>query len=130
MSSHRSLKDKAHKRALKKSRGVSLTRVSAYAGAALGTLLVAVALLILVFGDAILNRYGKGKAERAFADAHPGYALRIGKLDYSMPANRLVAESVTLVGTNTMLKVGRITLTGVRWAGAAAGNGCSGRYPR
>ncbi len=70
----------------------------------------------LVFGGAILNRYGKEKAERAFAEAHPGSALRIGELDYAVGANRLVAQSVTLSATNTTLKVGRISLTGVRWA--------------
>ena len=93
-------------------------------GASLGALVLAVAVLILVFGGAILNRYGKGKAERAFAEAHPGYVLRIGKLDYAVGANRLVAQSVTLSATNTTLKAGRISLTGVHWArllwGAAA----------
>ena len=73
-------------------------------------------MFILVFGGAILNGYGKGKVERAFAEAHPGYALRIGELDYSVGANRLVAQSVTLSATNTTLKAGRISLTGVRWA--------------
>ena len=33
-----------------------------------------------------------------------------------MGANRLVAQSVTLSATDTTLKVGRISLTGVRWA--------------
>jgi hypothetical protein len=42
--------------------------------------------------------------------------LRIGELDYSVGADRLVAQSVTLSATNTTLKVGRISLTGVRWA--------------
>ena len=85
-------------------------------GASLGAVVLAVAVFILVFGGAILNGYGKGKAERAFAKAHPGCALRIGELDYSVGANRLVAQSVTLSATNTTLKVGRISLTGVRWA--------------
>jgi hypothetical protein len=69
-----------------------------------------------VFGGAILNGYGKGKIERAFAKANPGSMLRIGQMDYSVGANRLVAQSVTLIATNTTLKTGRITLTGVRWA--------------
>ena len=116
MSNRGLLKDRVHKRAVKNSRKLSLRRLSAYVGASLGALVLAVAVLILVFGGAILNRYGKGKAERAFAEAHPGYALRIGELDYSVGANRLVAQSVTLSATNTTLKVGRISLTGVRWA--------------
>ena len=97
-------------------RRLSLRRLSACVGLCLGAIVFAVAVLILMFGGAILNGYGKGKAERAFAAAHPGCALRIGELDYAVGANRLVAQSVTLSATNTTLKVGRITLTGVRWA--------------
>src|ERR1039458_2664966 len=108
-------KDRVHQRAVKHGRKLSLRRLSAYVGASLGALVLAVAVLILVFGGAILNRYGKGKAERAFAEAHPGYALRIGDLDYAVGANCLVAQSVTLSATNTTLKIGRTSLTGVRW---------------
>ncbi len=96
-------------------RKLSLGRLSAYVGASLGTLALAFALLVLLFGGAILNRYGKGKAERAFAEAHPGYVLRIGDLDYAVRAHRLIAQSVTLSATHTTLKVGSISLTGVRW---------------
>src|ERR1039457_5628052 len=109
-------KDRVHQRAVKHGRGLSLRRLSAYVGLCLGALVFAVVVLISLFGGAILNRYGKGKAERAFAEAHPGYALRIGDLDYAVGANCLVAQSVTLSATNTTLKVGRTSLTGVRWA--------------
>ena len=71
--------------------------------------------VVLVFGNVILNQYGRGKAERAFANAHPGSALRIGELDYTMGANRLTAQSITLSSIGTMFKTGRISLTGVRW---------------
>ncbi len=90
-------------------------RLWAYLGASLGALVLAAAVLILVFSDALLNGYGKVKAERAFAVAHPGSVLRIGKLNYSVGANRLDAQSVTLSATNTTLKVERVSLTGVRW---------------
>src|ERR1039458_6123789 len=108
-------KDRVHQRAVKHGRKLSLRRLSVYVGLCLGAVVLAVAVLILVFGGAILNRYGKEKAERAFAEAHPGYALRIGDLDYAVVANCLVAQSVTLSATNTTLKVGRTSLTGVRW---------------
>jgi hypothetical protein len=101
---------------MKNSRKLSVRRLSAHVGASLGALVLAVVVLIFVFGGSILNRYGKEKAERAFARAHPGSVLRIGELNYAMGANRLVAQSVTLSSTNTTLKVGRISLTGVRWA--------------
>jgi hypothetical protein len=53
--------------------------------------------------------------ERAFAEAHPGSVLRIGNLEFALGANRLVAQSVTLTATNTIFKVGRVSLMGVRW---------------
>ena len=84
-------------------------------GLCLGALVLAIAGFIFVFGGAILNGYGKGKVERAFAKAHPGCALRIGELDYSVGADCLVAQSVTLSATNATLKAGRISLTGVHW---------------
>jgi hypothetical protein len=116
MSNRRLPKHRVRQRAVKRGRKLSLRRLSAYVGLSLGALVLAAVVLILVFGGAILNGYGKRRAERAFAVAHPGYALRIGQLDYSVGANRLVAQSVTLSTTNTTLKVGRISLTGVRWA--------------
>ena len=106
------------------SRKLSLRRLSARVGLCLGAVVLAAAVSILIFGGMILNGYGKAKMERAFAKACPGCTLRIGKLDYSMGADRLVAQSVTLSATNTTLKAGRISMTGVRWArllwGAAA----------
>jgi hypothetical protein len=105
-----------HKRAVKNGRSLSLRRLSACVGASLGVLVLALAVLILVFGGAILDSYGKGKAERVFAEAHPGFVLRLGALDYSPGANRLIAQSVTLMATNATLQVGRISLMGVRWS--------------
>ena len=121
MSNRGLLKDSVHKRAARHSRKLSVQRLSAYVGASLGALVLAVVVLVVLFGGAILNRYGKAKVERMFADTHPGSALRIGELNYAMGANRLVAQSVTLIATNTTLKVGRISLTGVRWAGLLRG---------
>jgi hypothetical protein len=100
----------------KSSRRLSLRRLAVCVGASFGALVLAVAVLSFVFGGAVLNRYGKAKAERAFGAARPGYALRLGELDYAVGANRLVAQSVTLSATNATLKTGRISLTGVRWA--------------
>jgi hypothetical protein len=90
-------------------------RLAVRVGASLGALVLAVAVFILVFGGAILNGYGKRKAERAFATAHPGSVLRIGKLEYALGGNRLVALAVTLRASNTTIKVDRISLAGVRW---------------
>jgi hypothetical protein len=104
-----------HQRVAKKSGGRPWRSLLALAGLCLGAVVLAVAVFVFAFGGAILNRYGKGKVERAFAQAHPGCVLRIGELDYALGANRLVAQSVTLSATNSMLKVGQISVTGVRW---------------
>jgi len=106
---------------VKKSTRPSLRRISAFVGVSLGGLVLAVAVLILVFGDAILNSYGISKAERAFAEAHPGSVLRIGELKYVVGANRLVAQSVNLSDSNTIFRVERVSLTGVRWTRFLAG---------
>ena len=58
----------------------------------------------------ILNGYGKGKVERAFAKAHPGCALRIGKLDYSMGADLLVANDVAEPGSGFGTSTNRVTI--------------------
>lgn len=113
--------DRIRKRPVKPSRKLSLRRLSVYVGASLGTIVLTVGVLIVVFGSATLNRYGKGAVERAFAKAHPGYALRIGRLDYALVANRMVAQSVSLSTTNTTLRVARVSVTGARWVGLLRG---------
>jgi hypothetical protein len=85
-------------------------------GLCLGAVVLAAAVFLLVFGGAIVNGYGKRRMERAMAKALPGFSLQIGKLEYTVGANCLVAQSVTLRTRNMTLKAGRITLTGVRWA--------------
>jgi hypothetical protein len=99
------------KNQLKWSRG----RWPAYVGFAFAALVLVGAVLSLMLGGSLLNGCGKNKVERSFAAAHPGSGLRIGKLDYVLGANRLVAQSLRLSTTNSTLKVGRISLTGVRW---------------
>jgi hypothetical protein len=101
---------------------LSLRRLSAFTGAAIVALVLVLAILILVFGDAVLDSYGKRTAERAFAKAHPGAELRIGELNYLVSANCLIAQFVTIRTTNTTLKIDRISLAGVRWARLLWGN--------
>ena len=100
---------------MKKNRSLSFWRLSARVGACLGAVLLAVAVIIFMFGKGTLNEYGKGKIERAFAKACPGSALRIGGLDFALGLDRLVVHSVTITATNARLKIGRLSLTGVPW---------------
>ncbi len=84
-------------------------------GLSVGAIVLTAAMLAFLFGNAVLNGFGKRKAERAFARAHPGCELQIGDLAYAFKANRLVAQSVTLRTANTTLTTDRIALTGVCW---------------
>ncbi len=97
------------------SRRRSLRRLAAYAGLGLGAVLFVGAMLVLIFGGSLINGYGKNKIERMFAAEHPGSTLRIGGLGYTVGANLLVARSITLSGANSTLKIGQISLAGVRW---------------
>ena len=99
-----------------KGRRLSLPRLAAWVGISSAALILAVVVLLLVFGGRILNSYGKRKAEQAFAKSHPGSVLRIGELLYSMAADRLVAKSVTLSANNTTFSVDQISMTTAHWA--------------
>jgi hypothetical protein len=113
---HRDLPaDPLLKRAAGREWARSLGRASGYAALFFAGGVVTVALLLLLFGRTIIDGYGRRSAERTFAAAYPGAALHIGELSYSVGANRLVAEAVTLGTTNATLKAARITLTGVHW---------------
>lgn len=102
--------------AAKNNRPVSPLRRLAYLGLGLGVFILAVALFILVFGNMILNGYGKRRVQQAFAAGHPGSTLQIGKLSYAIGASRLDAQSIALSTTSSSFKVGRISLAGIRVA--------------
>jgi hypothetical protein len=116
MNNRHSLKDIVQSLSVMSGGRVSLRKLLARVGLCLGVAALAAAAIILLFGGAFLNGYGKGKIERAFAAAHPGCALRIGKLEYLAGSNCVVAHSVILSAANTTLKIDRVSLTGVPWA--------------
>ncbi len=104
-----------HQGAAPPSRGRSLRKLPAWVGLPLGAIVLVFAVLIFLCGSAVLAHFGQRKAERWFAEAHPGAVLRIGGLDYSVRANCLVARSVILSTTDSSFEVGRLSLTGVHW---------------
>lgn len=119
------LKDRANEPE-QHSRGRSLRKLAARLGLGLGAAGIAVVALLFVFGGEILNGFVKGKVERAFAKAHSGSTLRLGHLRYSVEANSLAAQSVTLNATNLTFKAGQTSLTGVRWGRLLWGKDGSG----
>jgi hypothetical protein len=100
----------------KNDRPVSPLRRLAYLGIGLGVFILAVALFILVFGNMILNGYGKRRVQQAFVAGHPGSTLQIGKLSYAIGASRLDVQSIALSTTSSSFKVDRISVAGIRVA--------------
>ena len=96
-------------------RGPPRRRWAVYAAASLAAVALVSTLVVLLFGKSILDGPGKRMLERAYGRAHAGSELRIGGLEYSPDADRLVATSVTLESPDTKLAIERLTLTGVRW---------------
>ena len=71
-----------------------MRKMLTWIGAAAVALALMVCLVALVFGNVILNEYGRGKAERAFASAHPGswqWCAASGQLE-DMAARTLVLK--------------------------------------
>lgn len=92
-------------------------------GLYLVSVILAFAVLVLLFERPIINGYGKGKLERGFAEAYPGATLQISELKYTLGANRLVAEGVTLHGKTSTIKIGHLSMMGVRWLRLLKGGG-------
>lgn len=90
--------------------------MSAWVAAALAGLVLVAGLLVLLFAGAAVNHWGKPRLERAFAGAQPGAVLHIGDLDYAVLANRLVARSIAIHASNQVLRLERVSVTGVRWS--------------
>jgi hypothetical protein len=122
MKSHPHADNTARQPATGQSRTRPWRRRWVWVGASAGAVVLIVALFVLVFGGTVLSRYGKARAERAYAEAYPGSVLRIGELDYAVGANRLVAQRVTLSAANATFEAGRIELMGVRWRGLLWGH--------
>ena len=115
------LKHKAKKRE-HNGRGRSLRRSAVRVGLCMSAAGIAVVALIFVFRGVILNGFVRGKVERAFAKAHPGSALQLGHLHYSIGLNLLSAQSVTLNATNLTFKTGQVSLTDVSWVRLVRGS--------
>ena len=95
-------------------KNLSKRKFLAYAGIFLGAVILASVVSNFFLTSVILDGYVKGKVERAFTAAHPGYTLRITKLSYSMWDNRIAARSVEIETKDLTFIVGPVTLAGVR----------------
>jgi hypothetical protein len=84
--------------------------------AVLGLIGAVCAALAMLSGNLLLNLYARRKLERAFAAAHPGQVLRIGRMDNSWREGRLAAASLLLTTPDSTLSMGPIAIHHIRWA--------------
>lgn len=116
MNEFRSLKDLLRRWPFRNNRNAWV-----YGGLCLGFCALVIAVLMFLFAGAILNGYGKGKVERAFAKAYPGSTLQIGELEYTLGTNRLVAKAVTLHATASTLRASQVSVSNAGWFRLLAG---------
>jgi len=80
-----------------------------------GSILIATVFVLLTFRSALINRYVKGRLEAAFSQTHPGYKLRLGRLDYSIGSKRLISRTAELTGATARVSCGEVSVTGIPW---------------
>ncbi len=75
--------------------------------------------LAVVLGSANfwVNRYLKPRWLRSFAADHPGYTLRVGRLEYQLFRNLTVCRDLSLTSSNASwsCEVQKLAVTGVPW---------------
>ncbi len=77
-------------------RKLSPLKITLYAGVAVGAVVLLCAVALLLFPDPLVNRFIKPRITKAFAEAYPAYAIRIGDMNYSVLENRFGFDSVAL----------------------------------
>src|SRR4030042_2558574 len=68
---------------------LSPRKVAAYAGLAVGAVILICALVFLFFPDTYINGYLKNKIVKAFIRAYPAYSIRISGVHYNKWGNRI-----------------------------------------
>jgi hypothetical protein len=109
----------------RKSKGGKISYVK-IAGHASIAVLVCV-MLALLFPDAFINKFIKGRITQAFEKAYPAYSMRIADVHYRIRENRLECDSVRIMKTDSTFacRITRLTVSGVNrmqflWGGGVA----------
>ena len=96
---------------------LSLRKVAAYAGLAVGAIALVCVLVLLCFPDVFLNRFLKDRITRAQAEAYPAFSVHIANLDCNVWENRMTCDSVALTTSDSTLSctVATFSVSGIRW---------------
>jgi len=96
---------------------LSLRKVAAYAGLAVGAITLVCVLVLLCFPDVFLNRFLKDRITRAQAEAYPAFSVHIAGLHCNVWENRMTCDSVALTTSDSTLScnVATFSVSGIRW---------------
>jgi hypothetical protein len=94
-----------------------IRRVAAYAGLAVGAIVVVCMLVLLFFPDVLVNRFIKDRISKAQAGGHPAYSIRIAGVHYSAWENRVGCDSVALTTIDSTLSctIATFSVSGMSW---------------
>ncbi len=106
-------------------RAWSVRRIAIWTAAGV---LALVAAMILFVPSPVVNWLATPAIERAFSEEFPGYALRLGTLNYSTIDNRLVCDSIRIQSKDSSfsLTTSTVSVSGFGWLTMAFGGGSIG----
>ncbi|HTK83151.1 MAG TPA: hypothetical protein VL633_12760 [Bacteroidota bacterium] len=96
-------------------RKLSPLKIVWYAGVAVGGIAILCVLMFLCFPNPIVNKFIKPRMLKSFADAHPGYSLRTGDMNYNVWKNRLGCDSLTLKTDGVTCSMASVSVKGIDW---------------
>jgi hypothetical protein len=82
-------------------------------------------LVVLLFPDAFINKFIKGRITQAFEEAYPRYSMRIAGVHYRIWENRLECDSVKIMKTDSTLScsVTKLSVSGIGRMAILSGGG-------
>ncbi len=99
---------------------LSLRKVAAYAayaGLAVGAVVLVCVLVFLFFPDTYINGHFKNQIINAFTRAYPGYSIRIAGVHYNRWENRIECDGIALtaIDSNFSCSIGKFSVSGIAW---------------
>jgi hypothetical protein len=93
----------------------SVLKIMAYAGIAVGAIVLLCMLALLIFADPLVNKYVKPRIVQAFTEAYPASTLYIGDMHYKIWKNRLGCDSILVQTGEFTCIVDSFSVGGVGW---------------
>ncbi len=96
---------------------LSPRKVAAYAGLAVGAVVLICALVFLFFPDTYINGYLKNQIIKAFTRAYPAYSIRIAGVHYNIWKNRIGCDLIALTSIDSTFScsIAKFSVSGIGW---------------